>query len=271
MSKRHRLIAVAGAVLMAAVLIAPAQAKQSKGFRVQGVQCKLIGVPKVAAASALPFGIGSCPGVRPGALVESDKGFCTFNFLFTGSDGNRYMGTAGHCILGNSQFVEDIGESSWAPGTGPEARDDNGARIGEFAYAILFRPKDFALIRLDPGVAANPQMCHFGGPTGINTQTSGSGMIHHRGNGLVIGDLVPARTSYTLSYSNPNTALAYGAAAPGDSGGGVLSSDGKAVGALVSLGVNPGGIIGITRLAPQVAQAEQVLGIDLTLVTAPLL
>jgi SAM-dependent MidA family methyltransferase len=43
----------------------------------------------------------------------------------------------------------------------------NGNRIGEFAYAILQDPKDFALIRLDPGVAANPQMCHFGGPTGV--------------------------------------------------------------------------------------------------------
>ncbi len=271
MSKLQRSTAVIGAVFLAAVLIAPAQAKQSKGFRVQGVQCKLIGVPKVAADSALPFGVGGCPGVRPGAVVRSEKGSCTFNFLFTGSDGNRYMGTAGHCILGDSQFVEEIGEETWAAGTGPEARDGTGKRIGEFAYAILLTPKDFALVRLDPGVAADAQMCHFGGPTAIHTASSGSGLIHHRGNGLVFGAVVPARTSITLSYSNPNTVLAHGAAAPGDSGGGVLSEDGKAVGALVSLGVNPTGFIGITRLAPQVAQAEQVLGIDLTLVTAPLL
>ena len=61
----------------------------------------------------------------------------------------------------------------WAAGSGPVARDGNGNRIGEFAYAILQEPKDFALIRLDSGVAASPQMCHFGGPTGTNSDTPG--------------------------------------------------------------------------------------------------
>ena len=79
------------------------------------------------------------------------------------------MGTAGHCILGESPVGGDVGEESWAPGTGPVASDADGNRIGEFAYAILQDPKDFAVIRLDAGVEASPQMCHFGGPTGTNT------------------------------------------------------------------------------------------------------
>ncbi|HVF54440.1 MAG TPA: trypsin-like serine protease [Actinomycetota bacterium] len=258
--------------LLAVALVAPAEAKpRHNRTKSAGIDCKLIGVPKTlpSLGLALPVGIGPCPGVRPGALVQSEKGYCTFNFLFTGSDGHRYMGTAGHCILGDSQFVEEIGEETWAPGSGPVAMDGDGNRIGEFAYAILFTPKDFALIRLDPGVEADPQMCHFGGPTGTNVATSGSGLIHHRGNGLIIGDVLPARTSLAMSYSNPDTVYANGAALPGDSGGGVISPDGKAVGALVSIGVGGGtGVIGITRLAPQVAQAQQVLGITLTLQTA---
>src|SRR6267378_6503611 len=86
-----------------------------------GVPCALIPVP-----AAAPLGTGTCPGVRPGAIVRSDVGQCTLNFLFEGSDGSRYIGTAGHCILGTSPIGGDVGEMSWAPGTGPVARDADG-------------------------------------------------------------------------------------------------------------------------------------------------
>src|SRR5258707_120140 len=107
-----------------------------------------------------------------------------------GSVGNRYIGTAGHCILGTSPFGGDVGEMAWAPGTGPEARDANGARIGEFAYAILQDPKDISLIRIDPQVEASAGMCHFGGPTGGNhdpPRPFQPGVVHWFGNGIVAG------------------------------------------------------------------------------------
>ena len=133
------------------IAAAPASAGTKANWTLGGKPCKLIPVP-----AAAPAGTGACPGVRPGAVVNSDTGQCSFNFLFTGSDGSRYMGTAGHCILGESPIGGDVGEESWAPGTGPVARDGDGNRIGEFSYAILQDPKDFALIRLDPGVNAEP-------------------------------------------------------------------------------------------------------------------
>src|SRR6185295_8502592 len=126
----------------------------------------------IEVLAAAPVGITACPGVRPGAIVESDVGQCTFNFVFAGGDGAMYIGTAGHCILGESPIGGDVGETSWAAGTGPEARDAAGARIGEFSYAILQDPKDFAVIRVDPAVGVSAQVCHFGGPTGINADTS---------------------------------------------------------------------------------------------------
>ena len=151
---------MAATALLAVGLVAAAPARAGgSSWTLGGEPCELIPVP-----SAAPIGTGPCEGVRPGALVESDKGFCTFNFLFTATDGARYIGSAGHCILGDSPFGGDAGEESWAPGSGPVARDASGNRIGEFAYAILQDPKDFALIRLDPSVNASPQMCHFGGP-----------------------------------------------------------------------------------------------------------
>ncbi|MGH7337127.1 MAG: hypothetical protein ACREI7_06095 [Myxococcota bacterium] len=239
-----------------------------------GVQTRLIEVP-----TAAPVGITACPGVRPGAIVTSDAGQCTFNAAFAGSDGRLYIGTAGHCILGESPSGGDVGEESWDSGTGPMARDGAGAAIGRFAYAILQDPKDFALIELDADVPLDAQMCHFGGPSAMNSdQPSGPVVLHHYGNGVGLGALLPARSGAALGMPHPDHVYAQAAAVPGDSGSLVISDDGRAVGVLVTVGVHSSsigvptvdaGIVGITRFAPQVARAEQVLGIDLTLLTAP--
>jgi hypothetical protein len=286
MGFRRKGLLAAGAGLIASLAIAaPAQGLLGIGessasgqgdFTLGGRPCKLIPVP-----AAAPVGTGACPGVRPGAIVESDVGQCTFNFLFQGSDGARYIGTAGHCILGDSPIGGDVGEESWAPGTGPPARDGAGNRIGEFAYAILQDPKDFALIRLDGGVSASPQICHFGGPNGTNSdQPSGLVVLNHFGNGVAVGAVLPARSSAAIGMPDPDHVFAQGAALPGDSGSGVISSDGRAVGVLVTIGVHSSsigtggvdaGVIGITRIAPQVSRAQQVLGTGLTLQTAGLL
>jgi hypothetical protein len=242
-----------------------------------GEPTTLIPVP-----TAAPAGIGTCPGVRPGAIVHSDVGQCTFNFLFHGSDGRRYIGTAGHCILGAGAFGGDVGEASWAPGTGPAARDAGGNWIGEFAYAVLQDPKDFALIRLDPNVEANAGMCHFGGPFGINDDRPGFTqpvVLNYFGEGIGLGALLPARSAMALGMPDPDHVFAQGAAVPGDSGSGIISSDGRAVGVIVTVGVHSGsvgtagidaGVVGITRLSPQVQRAQQVLGIGLELQPSPL-
>jgi hypothetical protein len=275
--KLGALATAATLALVAAPAAAPA-ATSDANWTLGGKPCKLIPVP-----AAAPAGTGPCPGVRPGAIVNSESGQCTFNFLFNGSDGRRYIGTAGHCILGDSPIGGDVGEESWAPGTGPEATDGEGNRIGEFAYAILQDPKDFALIRLDSGVAANPQMCHFGGPTGTNADQPGLNspvVLNHFGNGLGVGSVLPARSALALGMPDPDHVFAEGAVVPGDSGSGIISSDGRAVGVIVTTGVHSSsigtsgidaGTMGVTRLPPQEARAEQVLGLSLNLQTAGLL
>lgn len=262
-------------VVLLATLSPVSAAPAARTLTLDGVECDLIGVPKARAGGPLvPVGTGSCPGVRPGALLETPTGFCTFNFLFNGSDGRRYMGTAGHCILGDGPLAEDAGERTWARGTGPVVLDGSGRRVGEFAYAVLQGARDFALVRLDSGVSASPSMCYFGGPTGINTSTTnGPVVLHHFGNGLLIGGALPARTHVTPTLSNADSAFAYGAAMLGDSGAGVISSDGRAVGVLVTIGVHVNGVlnhgvIGITRLKPQLDRAASRLRIGLTLRTA---
>ena len=219
---RHAALAAVALVLL--FLGSPATAgpligtePSSAQWTLGGATCRLIEVPKVQTAAPVAVAT-SCPGVRPGAIVDSDTGQCTFNFVFSGSDGRTYIGTAGHCILPSD------GEQSWAPGTGPEARDSTGARIGEFAYAVLQDPKDFSLIRVDAGVPVNPQMCHFGGPTGINSDiTSATTTLHHFGQGLGVGLIVPGRSALALGMPDPDHVYALGAVVPGDSGSGIIS------------------------------------------------
>lgn len=242
-----------------------------------GKATRLIEVP-----TATPVGTGTCPGVRPGAVVRSDAGQCTFNFLFDASDGRRYIGTAGHCILEQSDAGGDVGERSWPAGTGPEARNAAGDRIGEFAYAILQDPKDFALIRLDDAVSARAGMCHFGGPTGVNNDHPGTTNpvdLNYFGEGAGVSLVVPARSAVAPGMPDPDHVYAEGVAVPGDSGSAVTSGDGRAVGVLVTVGIHTGsigtsgldaGTIGITRLSPQLRRAEQVLGVDFELREAAL-
>jgi hypothetical protein len=237
------------------------------------VACALVPASAIAATS---------DGVHPGAILNSDVGQCTDNFLFDGSDGNRYIGSAGHCVLPAPDVGgANVGEKTWAAGSGPIARDSNGNRIGEWAYAILQDPKDFSLIRLDPSVPATPQMPTYGGPTGIfDDISSNTVLLQYFGEGVLVSNLAPARNAVAFGTPDPDHVYAQGAVVPGDSGSAIEASDGRAVGVIVTTGVHTGsiggsgidaGLIGITRLPPQLARASQVLGIRLTLRTAPLL
>ncbi len=250
-----------------------------------GRPCNLIEVPAVGALpAAAPFGVGSCPGVRPGSLVETEGGACTLNFMFTDPAGDRYMGTAGHCILATSPLgQQDNGEVTFEAGDGPVASDAAGNRIGEFVYAIQQDPKDFALIRLDDGVEASPQVCQFGGPTGINDERPGllePTVLSNYGNPLGLGSGVTAKSFVALGMPDSDHVFATGLVLPGDSGGPVLDEEGRAVGVVVTTGLQLGdslisgdgldvGLVGITRLVPQLERAEEALGTDFELVEAP--
>jgi hypothetical protein len=249
----------------------------SSSFNLGGAKCSLIAVP--AADGSMPVGVGTCPGVRPGAEVQSEVGLCTLNFLFETPDKERFIGTAGHCILATDNPVagDNAGEKTWPKGQGPAAKDSTGKRIGEFAYAVLQEPKDFSLIRLDPGVDASPEMCNYGGPTGINEDISdGPKVLEYFGNGIGIGSALPARSAVALGFPNADHVYAAGLALPGDSGSGVITDDGRAVGVLVTTGLHGVGFdengvdfgtMGITRIVPQMNQASKALGLKLSMVT----
>jgi len=167
-----------------------------------------------------------------------------------------------------------------------------GVMLG--VYAIVQPSKDFALVRVDPAVPASPEMCHFGAPHGVFTSNSGGAVVlHYYGSGIGVSSVLPARSAVALGTPNPDHVFAAGVALPGDSGSGVMTADGLALGVLVSFGLHgfsydrgpfrhyPGsphppqadgngidaGTLGITRLGPQLARASEKLGVPLELFT----
>ncbi len=214
----------------------------------------------------LPVGTAPCAGVRPGAWVLTGLGRCSFNFMFRGSDGHRYIGTAGHCL-----FKDPGEERAWPADKGPPAWDREGNLIGEFAYANWRSAHDFALIRLHPDVEADPAMCHFGGPTGVyRDHEFGPRPIRHVGGGVLIGEVIPARTGTTIDTLHRDHAYYYAASIWGDSGSGVTMADGAALAVHVATSFEPQGIKRGTRIDAQLPLAEAALGIELELLTAPL-
>ena len=252
-----------------------------------------------ALAAATPVGTGGCPGVRPGSrLLNNFRGLCTASFLFQAPDGTRYIATAAHCIGEAEGGGDDPHERVWAAGSGPKALDGEGRVLGRFAYGALQShgtgvgvtyDRNFALIRLDPGIESSPEMCFFGGPSGVYTaDTADTTVLHYYGGGDTLGDVLPARSVVAQGTPEPNYLYATGVAGPGDGGSPVVTPDGLAVGMVVTFSAHgvgfstsPGGpppayvesqqgTIGITRLAPQLARASEKMGIPLELVTADL-
>jgi len=264
---------LAAALVAAAALAVPAGAASTTTVRTavidagQRIQCDLADAP--APAAAPPVGTAPCTGVRPGAQIQTPHGPCSMGFLFAGNDGRRYISTAGHCVLGVD------GEMIWRNGSGAVAKDAAGERIGTAVYAIRLplesnKMTDFALIRLDPGVASDPQMCHFGGPTSLASEVNNdTAVFEHVGTGVAglrSRTAVAPQGLYRADY-----VYAHGAGYPGDSGGALIRDDGAAIGLVTQLTYGALGNVGINRIGPHVIRAGNAIRVNLTLLTAPLL
>lgn len=228
-----------------------------------------------AGGAVMDAPLEECPNVRPGAHIQTGDTGGTLNFLFRGSDGHRYVATAGHLFADEQTLV-------WR-GDGPTAKINDGTVIGRAVFAWNYNesPADFALIKIEHGVAADPTMCHWGGPTGMNTDVSSDPtVLRLYGNGTGVSMVTPERTMVAPAMESRVIVGALGVAVPGDSGAPFISEDGRAVGVQSfvgwlfgdEIGVNgfsPGNV-GIYRLGPQLDVAEKALGIDLKVMTAPL-
>jgi len=241
----------------------------------------------MATAAPVAVGVG-CAGVRPGAKLENTYGFCTFGFVFatrddapsTGiADGSIYIASAGHCSY--PSVVVDDGvdrEDKWSGTSGPvySAFDENGDPypVGTAVYAVKTGTKDLTLVRLFSGVHYSAQVCHFGGPTALNDDVTGTPtVIHHYGQGLGVGNVLPGRTALAANgLDDPDYVYALGVVLPGDSGSPVTDDFGRALGQAghIIVSGNPlqPGTFSFNRLDAELDRAHDVLHTRFRLVTA---
>jgi hypothetical protein len=273
-SPRRGLLALA--LVAVGATLAPAQATPHRPAGATDLvdrSCRLVTTADGTAAAgnpqaAPPVGNTACTGIRPGAEYLTTVGYCTLAWVFAGSDGATYVASAGHCTLDTVEATK-----KWAVGKGPLAGDPvTGKEFGRFVYATQKSGEtDFALIRLNRGVKANPQMCHFGGPTGMAKDVATDAvLLQHYGNGIGMENSRARTASAVQGLRRPDWITAFGVMTPGDSGGPV-SLDGLAVGTVDELRANGNGNVAITRLPAAVAAAAKSLRIRLTLRTAPAL
>lgn len=220
--------------------------------------------------AALPVGARAqgagliTPGIHPGQWlqaitvgtggVRSDT--CTGGFIFR--KGNRFaLGTAGHCAeLGSkvSAYVLPPDATAMPPGL---------YVIGEVILSTgtgAAAGSDFALIRINKELNAwvDPEMPFWGGPSGPHTGTAPTAVLYV-GHGLATGMGGAPRVGYADKFE-PTVFSFVGSSGPGDSGGAILSADGRAVGSQTHMyppqsPSSPGIVFG-TRIAEMLRQAQ---------------
>lgn len=175
--------------------------------------------------------------IQPGAMLQTDAGQCTLNFVFDGlgrNAGKVYIGTAAHC-----------GEA-----VGQEARDVDDATFGTFAFIADADDAafDYAFIevlpehvpRVDPALKGHPEI-----PTGFTTpeETEAGDMIQMSGYGVGFGETQPTQESRQtiLQTDDADIFTLSGPSVNGDSGGPFVHiPTGKALGLVSQYGFTYG-------------------------------
>ena len=227
-------------------------------------------VPALIPSPAHAWAPADTATITPGVMMYTDGAQCTANFVFADSASNVYVGYAAHCAgLGEATDTNGCAAKSLPLGT--EVTFNEGGSLlsegtvlgkGKLAYSSWETMQksgtkdentcaynDFALVKVNAADAGkvNPSVPIWGGPTGIDTDGTVAGdKVYSYGNSSVRADLDLLSPKIGLSlgdsvngtrWSHPLYNLTPGI--PGDSGSGFLNADGKAVGALSTLGLLP--------------------------------
>jgi hypothetical protein len=213
-------------------------------------------------------------GIRPGAWIQLGTADCTAAFVLRDATGALYLTTAGHCTTAPGQRASYTSDAAVAALATPEPF---GTVVANWPQGL-----DAALIRIDADEYANvnPSMIGWGGPTGLVTSAPPDGtQTRHYGWGwwtwmdhttrCRVGLLEPA----DFGGFDSATWWYFGPVGNGDSGSGVLTADGRALGILdwggLGTPTSPAAFMegGGTRLDRAIAAFEAVTGLDLELVT----
>ena len=196
--------------------------------------------------------------IRPGARVVAAHLACTANFLFRSPDNRSlYLGVASHCFGLDPAEAVDVG----TPVTIAGIRNAGTVAYSGWAHDEA-DDNDFGLVLLSnsPAVRArvSPAMLYYGGPTqmGATVDVESGDLVMTYGNSVQRDEDDPEnpREGYVVREDSGLFAvLTEQGGVPGDSGSGLMTFDGQAVG-ILSTGVVPD----VTSSLPLLNQAPSV-------------
>ena len=198
--------------------------------------------------------------IRPGVTVSADGAQCTSNFLYALNDQTVYLGVAAHCFSFDSNSGIDPCESRNLPIGFDQVVVENASRPATLVYSSWVAMQqegetpgsaacvynDFALVRLHPDDVANihPAVRSLGGPTSLARGTAAVGdAVVLYGRAPATLDLEPLQVREGEIVEVLGGGWSYdvtldGVVAPGDSGGPVLTGDGRALALINVLALN---------------------------------
>ena len=230
--------------------------------------------------------------IHPGTMMYTEGAQCTANFVYTDAASNVYVGYAAHCAgLGEATDTNGCAAESLPLGTkvtfnegGSLVSEGTQVGSGTLVYSSWLTEKqlgttdantcaynDLALVKVAAADLdqVNPSIPFWGGPTGIDTDGTGTGdRVYTYGNSSLRAGLAPLSPHTGISlgddaadggWSHPLYTVTPGI--PGDSGSAFVSADGKAIGTLSTLGLAPlPASNNIGDLAKELAFAQQHSG-----------
>ncbi len=256
------------------------------GWKLAGPSTGLGGV--ALAGVPLP---NSGDGIGPGSYLLIDKAdgsfICTANFVWSGSDGNTYLGAAGHCFLPAGVDHEDT------PGATVQVCVSDcflGGQIGTLAgtyedlgeVAFARQSADGIDIGNDFGIVKIPQALlgkvrHsvpvWVGPTTSTPQSPTLGsLVCLYGNAAGLGEVFATKARFGIGgVGSADSWSATIPSAPGDSGSAVVNCPGltgsSPAGLLTHLAIGGTGIIAGTTVVRAQEMAREA-GVTLTLLHA---
>ena len=214
--------------------------------------------PQAYAAPA--WAPASDAAITPGAITVTGAAQCTSNFIFYDRSDNIYIGQAAHCSISDASDESNRCAPDSLP-LGTKVLIDGATRPGTLVYnswitmeekgetaeeVCLFN--DFALVKLDPAdySRVNPTVPIWGGPTGLAPAPGpapGERVFGYGNSPFRLGKgLLNPMQGTTLGpegggWSHQVTTLLPGL--PGDSGSGLMDSQGRAFGTLSTLAIFP--------------------------------
>ncbi|MBA2765064.1 MAG: trypsin-like peptidase domain-containing protein [Thermoleophilaceae bacterium] len=231
--------------------------------------------------AAVPATAAGAP-IQPGVMTNSPSGQCTSNFVFRDRKAT-FIGQAAHCTGRGSPTQSNGCETDSFP-LGTKVEIDGATQPGKLAYSSWLTMQkvgetdrnaceynDFALIRIARRDVSrvDPSVQGFGGPTGVGSSSAMLGdSVFAYGNSSLRGGstLLSPKQGIVLGSEGDGwsrTVLTVTPGIPGDSGSGLVSASGKAIGVISTLELLPRAATnGVSDLSRALGYAHQNTSLD---------